>query len=178
MPIIGFIGRTGCGKTFLAQHDTAEYWRQFRYRSVVLDINPDQHKGWGVWSWVTADREAWLAKVRHPATRNVMVFCDDATMTVNRAPELLDLFTRLSRRGRRLHVCGHGNSNFTPLMRAQITELFLFRVSRDEAAEWASLFADDTIKRATQLNFDAHEFVWATLGKPSRVCRLDTGATP
>lgn len=168
MAVVAYIGRSGSGKTYLAQKHARAYWQRFRYRSLVLDINSDQAAGWGAGALVVTDREAWLARVRDPATRNVMVFCDDATMTVNRAPELVDLFTRLSRRGRRLHVLGHGNVNFTPLMRQQVTELFLWRAPLEEAREWAQLFTDPALLEATGLDFLSHEYLWATMGRPAR----------
>jgi hypothetical protein len=51
-------------------------------------------------------------------------------------------------------------------MAEQISELSLFRQSYHEAELWTELFMDAGLMKACELNFEAHEFLHATLGGP------------
>jgi hypothetical protein len=62
------------------------------------------------------------------------------------------------------HVLSHTSASLLPVMREQLSELYLFRQSRHEADLWAELFMDDAILQACDLDYEAHEFIHVRLG--------------
>ena len=157
---VGIFGRTLCGKTTLGKQLSAAAWRRHPMRlSLVLDPNGED---WGIQATVTTDMEHFRSKVW--ASRNCQVFADEAAMTIARDADLVDLFTRIRHNGHQFHVLSHTSASLLPVMREQLSELYLFRQSRHEAELWAELFMDDGILAACVLDYEAHEFLHVRLG--------------
>lgn len=157
---VGVFGRRLSGKsTLVRQLITGQHQRGWLAIVLAPMSKPGDWPAWVSWS---KDRDQWLRQVWKSWACNVV--CDDASMTIKRDRELEELFTCVGHRSHRLFVMGHSGSNLLPAMREQLTEIFLFRQSRNEAEIWAELFADDRILEACSLEYDRHEFLHARLG--------------
>ena len=131
----------------------------------VLDPNGET---WGTHAWVSTTFPQWWAKVW--ASRACNVVCEEAGSTIKRDAEVIELFTRAGHNGYRVFVCGHTSASLLPVMREQLTELYLFRQSTREAEQWAELFAEPRVLEACSLNYEAFEFMPIRLGGEPRRC--------
>lgn len=165
---IGCFGRRTCGKTTLVIRYCSASWRKERRYSVVLDPKAHEHQ-WGSHCYVTPDREKWFAKWRHPQCRNCNIVWEETSLTLGRDRDYDRIFTtEAGERGHRLIVTGHGWASLTRTMREQLTELFLFRQSEDEAREWAGLLMDRRILDACTLDPLRREVLHVRIGQPPR----------
>lgn len=154
------------GKTTLAKHVSAEYWRRYKIRTLVLDITGDE---WGPHSLRFDDEEKFWETVWK--TRDCLIIVDEASETINRDKELTRVFTRMRHQGHKLLVIGHNGVSLLPIMREQIDTLYLFKQSRKACDVWAEVMIEDEIYTAQGL--EQYEFLkivrWQ--GKP-RKCKL------
>ena len=160
---VGVFGRRLSGKTTLLRAVLRSYFAAEGRRALVLDPNLEP---WGEFAWVTADRDRMMAKLWASWGCNVVV--EEAGSTIRRDAEVTELFTRSGHRCHRVFVAGHTSSSLLPVMREQLTELYLFRQSQREADGWAELFTNDEIRQSTGLDYDAREFLHVRLGHPVR----------
>lgn len=158
-------GRRLSGKTTLLQtllRQSRE--REGRY-SVVLDPKMHQHN-WGAHCWVTNDIEKWLAKWQDPRCKNCNIVWEETSTTLKRDSDYVDVFTaKAGERGHRLIVSCHTRAALLPVMRDQITELFLFRQDEDEAKDWAKQFGNrQIVEAACALDYSRREFIHVRMG--------------
>ena len=162
---IGIFGRRLSGKTTLTIRLLGGSYAVEGRFGVVLDPKLGQHV-WGRHCYVTNDRERWLRKWQHPQCRNCNVVWEETSTSLQRDPKFVEVFTaKAGEHGHRLIVTGHSGTALLPVMREQITEIFLFRQSKNEAEMWAELFADERIKNlAMTLNPDRREYLHVRFG--------------
>ncbi len=174
---VAISGRRTCGKTTLAiELCRASFSAERRY-SIVLDPKAEEHD-WGPHCWVTPDREKWLTKWQQPACRGCNLVWEETATTLNRDRDFEHVFTMTAgKHGHRLIVTCHGWASLTRTMRQQITELYLFRQSPEEAAEWAALLTDRQILEACELDPTRREFLHVRLGRPARRVVLNLNPT-
>lgn len=163
---LGIFGRRLSGTTTLAIRVCLGSRRVEGRYSVVLDPKIGQHT-WGEHCSVTNDRAKWLSTWQHPQCRNCNIVWEESATTIKRDAEFVDVFTaKAGERGHRLIVTGHSGASMLPVMREQLTELFLFRQSRNEAEKWAEQFADERIAQmACSLDFDRREYLHVRMGR-------------
>lgn len=140
---------------------------------VVLDPKMGEHN-WGSHCYVTNDLQKWLGKWQHPACRNCNIVWEESATTLKRDPQYVDVFTaKAGAGGHRLIVTGHSGSALLPVMRWQLTEIFLFRTTQSEAELWADQFTDPRIvELSTQLDYTQREFLHVRMGEFATVKRL------
>lgn len=169
---VGVFGRRLSGKTTLVISLLGASHRREGRASVVLDPKHTQHR-WGAHCYVTPDRERWLSKWQHPQCRNCNIVWEESATTLKRDADLVDVFTaKAGEHGHRLIVTGHSGASLLPVMRWQLTEVFLFRCTQSEAEMWTEQFTDERIMQATQLDYTKREFLHARLGAFCNVRRL------
>lgn len=151
---VGIFGPSLCGKSYVGKALSREAWRLGR-ASLVCDPNGDE---WGAQALVFPTLDERFRRVFW-ARRNLSVFIDEATLTVARDVELIDLFTRGRHQGHQLFVLGHRAVNLLPIMRDQFGTLFLFRCSPSDAKLWAEDWGEPRILEATGL--PKYEFILA-----------------
>lgn len=165
---VGVFGRRTCGKTTLLREVCAASFRREGRYAVVLDPKAEEHE-WGAHAWVTKDREKWLAKWRDPRCKNCNIVWEETATTLNRDRDFESVFTmEAGKHGHRLIVSGHGWASLTRTMRQQVTELYLFRQSIEEAEEWAALLMDRDIINACGLDHAKRQFMHVRIGEPVR----------
>lgn len=166
----GIFGRRLSGKTVLTiEICRASYEKEKRF-AVVLDPKMQQH-AWGPHCYVTNDRAKWLAKWQHTDCRNCNIVWEESATTIKRDLDLVDVFTaKAGEHGHRLIVTGHSGKSLLPVMREQLTELFIFRQSRTEAEMWTEQFSDERIMVACELNFEEQEFLHVKMGREPKRC--------
>jgi molybdopterin-guanine dinucleotide biosynthesis protein len=161
----GIFGPKLSGKTTLAKQISVEYWRRYKIRSLVLDLNAEN---WGSQAMMTTDETAfwqWVWK-----SHDSLIIVDEGTETIARDKTLIPIFTRLRHLRHKLLVIGHHGMNLLPIMREQLDTLYLFRQSHDAADLWAKTFTQDDLLAATRLQ--QYEFLHTTLYGKVRKYRL------
>lgn len=119
---------------------------------------------------VTDDREKWLRTWQHRDCRNCNVVWEESSTTIKRDPDLVDVFTaKAGAGGHRLIVTGHSGAALLPVMREQLTELFLFRQSEREAKIWQDQFSDHRLLDSCFLSFDRREYLWVRMGRDPKI---------
>lgn len=148
----GIFGPKLSGKTTLAKHLSREYWRKYKMRSLVLDINNEE---WGEQAWMTDnDDKFWEAVWK---TKASLIIVDEASSTIKRDKTLIPVFTRLRHLNHKLIVIGHNGMNLLPIMREQFDTLYLFRQPESAAKVWSETFTQVELIQAVELN--QHEFL-------------------
>jgi hypothetical protein len=109
------------------------------------------------------EKEFWEAVW---ASNRCAVFVDEGTEMIARDKDLIPAFTRIRHNNHKLFVIGHRGESLLPIMRDQITTLFLFRQTEKSAEIWAEQFTDKDIMKATTLK--EYEFLWVEMFKPVR----------
>ena len=159
----GIFGPTLCGKTTLAQ----SLCRALENRGVRCLVLDPYNAEWPA-SWQTRRISEFLTKAK--SSRSCALFVDEAGQLDLRDPAHEWLLTGSRHWGHVCHVIGQTGVQLSPLGRASITRLFLFRSTNDTASYWAEAFVDRRIFEATTLA--RFEFVRAEMfGDVSR-CRL------
>lgn len=143
---VGIFGPGQSGKTTLARHLCRSYWENHGIPSLVLDPNLEI---WGKHARVFSDESAFWDTVWREKSH--AVFVEEAAETIRRDNGKISLFTRVRHRGHKVHVSGHSGMNLLPVMREQLSTLFLFRQSPRAAALWSEMLVDDRILAATSL---------------------------
>ncbi len=155
---VGIFGPGLSGKTTLAKALSRSFFAQGT-RSLCLDINGEE---WGPGATVFKDESRFWETVW--ANEKHAIFCDEAAETIARDKELISVFTRLRHNGHKLIVMGHSAGDLLPVMRRQISTLYLFRQDPDACKIWARLFNEPLIMNAADL--DQYEFIHAELWGP------------
>jgi phosphate starvation-inducible protein PhoH len=158
MTSCGIAGPKLSGKTTLAKHLAAEYWRREKVRALVLDINADK---WPEGCLTMSDEEKFWDIVWN--AKGCLVIVDEASTVIQRDKELIPVFTRLRHRQHRLIVICHSAVDLLPQMRAQFDTLYLFRQSEKSAGIWAECFTQKELVAASELQ--QYEFIFAQLYK-------------
>ncbi len=160
---VGFIGPSGCGKTTLAQHVCASH-RRAGWGTLACDplgAKWDAHRQ-------TDNAEKFLGWAQ--ASRNCKLFIDEAGLTIDRDRAFQWLFVTARHHGHQTHVMMHDASQLLPVMRKQLSKIFLFRCHRDDAETWARQFCHPEIAEAVTLG--RHEFLVIEAFAPVRRCKL------
>lgn len=150
MIVGGIFGPKKSGKTTLARELAKSYWAGEDRASLVFDPNLDT---WPDCCWQPpteyAGSENYEAVFWHTVwtTKNKLIICDDAANTINRNPELNDVFTRINHNGHKLLVIGHSGTNLLPQHREQLDVVYLFRNTTESGRWWYDVFGyDDCFK--------------------------------
>lgn len=163
---IGIFGPSLSGKTTLAKHLSENLFAGHKIESLVLDPIGDD---WGKHSKVfipdgeeeereMVEKDFWDEVW---SSNRKLVIVDEGTETINNDRKLIPAFTRIRHRGHKLMVIGHRGTTLLPIMRDQISSLYLFRQSNKAAEIWVEQFSDDRIEQATKLN--QYEFLMCVL---------------
>lgn len=155
---VGIFGPGLSGKTTLAKALSRSYFAA-GIRSLVLDINGED---WGPGATVFRDEARFWETVW--SNERHAIFCDEAAETIARDRDLVSVFTRLRHNGHKLIVMGHSAGDLLPVMRRQISTLYLFRQDVDACKVWSRLFSEPGIMGAMELN--QYEFIHAELWGP------------
>lgn len=162
---VGIFGPGLSGKTTLAKALCASYYADHKLRSIVLDPNLEN---WGPGADVHDDANEFWAAVW--AARNCMIFVDEAAETIGRNKALTPLFTRIRHRGHKMHVMGHSGTDLLPVMRRQLSTLFLFRQSPKAAEIWTEEYCDERLMQCAKLR--QYEFLHAVLWGDVKIQKL------
>lgn len=160
-------GPSECGKTTLAAAGLVPWvWRRGRLRSIVFDPWLEKHpKAWGPTAWVTTDLAAFRRAVW--GTSGCAVFWDESTDSLDRnAEENRSFFSRIRHNHPALFVLMHDFCVITPMMRANLTDAFVYRQTPKRCGDWADLFADSGMHHAAEL--EQYEFLHKVAFRPVR----------
>jgi len=159
----GIFGPTRSGKTTLAKSLCGEFESR-GIRCLVLDPYD------AIWpsTWKTRDITAFIAKAK--TSRRCALFVDEAGQLDLREPAHEWLLTGAAQWGHLTHIIGQSGVHLSPVGRAQITRLFLFRSTVETADYWRNVFVDDGIMAATTL--ERWQFLEAKMFGGVRVCTL------
>jgi hypothetical protein len=159
------IGGSESGKTFRALGFSRGLWNAHRLRSLVFD--PWREMNWGPQAWVTRDFALWKRVVT--STEGCVAVWDESTANGGRDRENVPLFSEIRHRHPVLLCMGHAYSSLLPLMRVNLTDLYLARADDDDASEWSKVMKDAEVKRAVEL--EQFEFLHKRSFRPVRICR-------
>lgn len=165
MAHVGIFGPTMCGKTTLGQH-LAKSYEAAGIRCLVCDPMGNR---WPA-SWQTGDMAAFLAKAK--ASQRCALLIDEAGLTIDRDRTLQWLFVTARQWGHRTHVFGHDGSQLLPVMRQQISELFLFACHPDVAEMWGRQFPKSANELRSAPELGRFEFLCVRQFQPARRCKL------
>ncbi|MDR2675319.1 MAG: hypothetical protein LBC18_10785 [Opitutaceae bacterium] len=164
---IAIIGGSEDGKTFLATGLVRGQWRFHRRRAIVFDPWPGEND-WGKSAWVTDDFEKFRRAVE--GTRDCCVVWDEGTHTGGRDRENIKLFTAIRHTHPAFYFVGHSYAAMLPLMRGSLTGVFMATRDPDDAAEWAKVMVDETI-REKAVRLGKYEFLYKRKHEPARVVK-------
>ena len=165
---VGIFGPTRCGKTTLAQALAAEYAKNGRACLVCDPLG----NTWPAAAWHCTSAAVLLAKAK--ASRNCMIFVEEASLSIARDRSLSWLFTTAGNPqagGHTTHIIGQDGASLLPAMRQQLSTVYRFRCHPDLAEIWARQFADPTIS-AQAPTLEKFEFLIVRAFEPVRRCRL------
>lgn len=142
------IGGSESGKTFLVMGFSRGLWAARGLRSIVFDPWMPETK-WGPQAWVTKDFDAWKRAVM--GSRNCCVVWDEASANGGRDAENVGLFSEIRHRHPVLFCIGHAYSVILPVMRVNLTDLFISAADSIDAKEWSRIMRDPAVMRACSL---------------------------
>lgn len=157
------MGPTLFGKSFAAKQLCADWERKGR-RCLVLD--PFGTK-WNA-SFQCRNIENFLTVAR--ASRNCALFVDEAGQLDMRDPAHDWLLTGARHWGHVTHIIGQSGVYLSPVQRAQISRLLLFRTTEETVKFWYSVFADRDVFKA--LDLPKYQFLHCVLGAKISVCTI------
>lgn len=162
MKRIGVFGPTLSGKSTLAHKISEQYWKQRQQRTLVLD--PYQ-EDWGEHALVFTDEDKfWDAAWK---TQKNLIVVEESSSTIQRDKKLIPAFTRMRHNEHSLMVIGHSGTDLLPVMRQQLTTVYLFRQPEMAAKIWANNFAEQGLLQTTELQ--QYEFIhYQSYGKVSK----------
>lgn len=137
------------GKTTLARKLAVFYWTQCQQPALIFSPKISDRWPHDEHTQLFRDEKLFWEKVW--ATRNHVIICDEAAVTIARDQDLVPVFTMMNGNGHRFIVIGHSWSDLLPKMRQQITHIFLFLQNEDSAKMWANEFCDPRVAGATTL---------------------------
>jgi len=176
MIVGGIFGPKKSGKTTLARALAESYWQKEDRASLVFDPNLDS---WPACCWCppfAGDFEKMEANFWQTVwtTKHKLIICDDAAKTVNRNPELNDLFTRINHNGHKLLIIGHSGTNLLPIHRQQMDVIYLFRSTEEAGRWWYDVFGYEEILTCNKLQ--RYEFMHVEQYAPVKKHILKLGA--
>lgn len=165
-PLIAICGPSKCGKTTLAWHLVPWFWRKHRLRSIVFDPFLRKHpRAWGPTAWATPDLEAFRRAVW--GTKGCFVVWDESSDSIDRnAREDKRFFTRIRHEHRAFAIITHDFCVLTPMMRANLSDAFVFKQTEERAHDWRRLFVDSDMLQTAELA--KREFIHKTAFEPVR----------
>lgn len=156
------------GKTVLARYFSRIAFLKRNRRTLVLD--PVQSE-WGEQAETfdaTREEDFWRMVW---STKDKLVIVDESTEMINRRTDLIPAFTRIRHNRHKLLIVGHrGSVTLLPIMRDQMSSLYLFRQTDKACEVWAEQFVDERIYQATKLK--QYQFLWAELWGDVRIQQL------
>ena len=163
----GIFGPSLSGKTTLAKFLSKDMYRRHKIESLVLDPIGDD---WGEHAQVftATEEEQFWTKVW--SSKRKAVFVDEGTEMIGRDKDLIPAFTRIRHQQHKLFVIGHRGNSLLPVMRDQISTLFLFRQTEKAAEIWVEQFTNEDIIQSTTLG--QYEFIWVDMFGPVRKMKL------
>lgn len=163
-PLVAICGPSKCGKTTLAFHMVPWLWSKHHLRSIVFDPWLQKHPhAWGPTAWVTPDLEAFRRAVW--GTQGCAVFWDESSDSIDRnAAEDKRFFTRIRHDHRAFVIIMHDFCVLTPMMRANLSDAFVFKQTEERAHDWRRLFVDSDMLQT--MNLQKREFVHKTAFEP------------
>jgi hypothetical protein len=160
------IGGSESGKTFRAIGYSRGFWARQRLRSLVFDPWKGENK-WGPQAWVCHDFEQWRRVVCN--VTGCVVIWDEASGNGGRDRENVQLFTEIRHRHPALFCIAHAYSAILPIMRVNLTDLFIAQADAGDAAEWAKIMKDPSVNQAVTLH--QYEFLHKRAFQTVKVCR-------
>lgn len=153
MPLqhIAVMGPGQSGKSTLAK-EIVRGMSDNGYDTLVLDPNMEK---WDRAKVVMKDEVKFFDLVWK--SERCLVVIEEATMTIARDKDLIDLFTRVRHQGHKLCIVGHSGMNLLPIMREQIHFLYLFRQNENACKVWADVMSERRLMDAT--NLKRYEFL-------------------
>jgi len=147
---MGIFGPGLSGKSTCAECIVKVSYEQNGIRALVLD--QAQTSSWGPGSVVYTEVEPFLKAVW--ASENCLVVIEEATSALaDFSPqELVSLFTRVRHRGHKLIIIAHRATALLPILREQLSHLFLFRQADPAAKFWMECHAEPRLIESTRLN--------------------------
>ncbi len=160
------IGGSESGKTFRVMGYSRGLWARRGLRSLVFDPWKGE-TDWGPQAWVCKDFEKWRHVVAN--TSGCVIVWDEATANGGRDRENVALFSEIRHRHPVLFCIGHAYSVMLPVMRVNLTDLFISSADARDADEWARVMRDPEVVEATKLG--QYEFLHKRAFRPVRVLR-------
>lgn len=148
--IIGaVIGPSKCGKTTLAIAMVHQMRRRHGLRSLVFD--PFKAKNnWGPAAWVTSDLDTFKTVVF--SVKGCAVFWDESSDSLDKnSRDDRRFFTRIRHEHKAFFLIAHDLTVMNPLMRGNLSDLYLFAQGPKRAALYAEDFNDPDLMQLTQL---------------------------
>jgi hypothetical protein len=167
-PLGVIIGPTKCGKTTLTAWLVSQMWILHGLVSIVFD--PFFFKNtWPKSARVIGDLQLFKKVVEN--TRHKAIFWDESSTTVKKFdPEDIAFFTQIRHKHKAFFVIGHDFTVISPMMRANLSEAYVFKQVQNRPTQWAGLFADMEMLKTADL---AHrEFIHKEAFKPLKIRRL------
>lgn len=161
------IGGSESGKSFLTLGFSRGLWRFSQLRSLVFDpwLGEEGAEPWGRQAWVTRDFELWKRVVT--GTRGCCVVWDEATAYGGRERENVPLFSQIRHQHPVLFCIGHAYSSILPIMRVNLTDLFISNADPDDAREWCGIMKDPAV--AQSVGLPQYHFLHKRSFQPPRV---------
>lgn len=136
MPHAAILGKQRSGKTTLGLSMARQY-RQQGYALLVLD--PHLNPAWRA-DWMTDDLERFLVKVKR-SERCILFVDESGDGQLGRQPGFEYLLTQAHHRGHVTHYLSQYFAQVTPVVRANVQRLFMFRCGPKSSKEWGEQFA-------------------------------------
>lgn len=163
MKRIGVFGPTLSGKSTLAHKISEQFWKQKQQRTLVLDPHEEI---WGEHALSFQDEEKFWKAVWN--TKDSLIVVEEAASTISREKKLIPVFTRMRHLGHSLMVIGHSGMDLLPVMRQQLTTVYLFRQPESAAKVWSENFANKDLLLTTDLQ--QYEFIhFESYGNPRKM---------
>lgn len=163
------IGASLDGKTSLAAAISKGLWPSRKFRSLAFDPFKGETE-WGRQALVIGPTKAQVKTHPNPDKlisaefarfkrvargiephQKIAVFWDEGTDTGGRDSDNTGLFTAIRHSTDIFFFIGHGYQTMLPLMRSNLTDVFLAVRDAKEARDWATLFVDEAVMQCTQL---------------------------
>jgi DNA helicase HerA-like ATPase len=141
------IGRTLSGKTTWAKKKAASL-KKLGYKIIVLD--PFLDPAWNA-DFITSDKDKFLSTVWN--SRQCAVFVDEAGDMVGKYDTVMnELATRGRHWGHKCYFITQRAKQLSTTVRAQCSELVIFKQSQNDTKDLANEFVDNTINEAHTLS--------------------------
>lgn len=155
--IAAVIGPSKCGKTTLARALVSKMWRQHKLRSIVYDPWLKKYGNtWGKSAWVTDDLDRYKKAVW--GTSRCCVIWDESTDSLNRNDRSDQaFFSRIRHEHPAFFLLAHDIKVMNPVMRGNLSDLFIFRQGVLRSKFYAEDFADAELLQTAELQ--KYEFI-------------------